>query len=141
MPEAHLKEAATLKRVIDAVFFILGRFVTNGISLSFVVWGKGRKLMYSQVVVPQCWAIISASRASGFSNVLKLGETKTHPSVVTIYFKDVCESLADLSQTFNAAIEILQQKDGVSGVTLPPSFWEAKWPQRGEDGSVSCHHR
>ena len=41
IPEAHLKEAATLKHVVDAVFFILGRFVTNGISLSFVVWGKG----------------------------------------------------------------------------------------------------
>ena len=77
--------------------------------------------MYSQVVVLQHRVITSATCASGFCNVLKLDETKTHPSIATVYSKHACESLADLSQTFNAAIEILQQKDGVVGCDIIPS--------------------
>jgi hypothetical protein len=52
----------------------------------------------------------------------KLGEPKIHLLVVTVYLKHVCESLADPSQTFNAAIEILQQKDGVVGCDIVPEI-------------------
>ena len=42
------------------------------------------------------------------TNRCELGQTKIHPLVVTVHFEHVCESLANLSQTFNAAVEILQ---------------------------------
>lgn len=52
----------------------------------------------------------------------KLGEPKIHFSVVTVYLEDVCESFAHPSQTFNAAIEILQQKNGVVGCDIAPEI-------------------
>jgi len=56
----------------------------------------------------------------------KLGESEINSLVVTVYLKNVCKRLADPSQTFNAAIEILQQKDGVVRCDIAPEI--LGWP-------------
>jgi len=52
----------------------------------------------------------------------KLRKPEINSLVITVYLKDVCERLADPSQTFNAAIEILQQKDGVVRCDTAPEI-------------------
>lgn len=52
----------------------------------------------------------------------KLCESEIHLSVVTVYLEDICERLADLSQTFDAAIEILQQEDGAVRADIVPKI-------------------
>jgi len=47
----------------------------------------------------------------------KLGELEINSLVVTVYLKDPY-------QTFNATIEILQQKDGAAGCDITPKILE-----------------